>query len=233
MKFLFASSLACIALFGATNAIAGEPFSPSSGHFQRVQYSNDPERIYEESTIEGLRQRCTAKQFPRMDDRDEIRDIANGYVVHRVGAGSNGVPVYMTYSFNNDKRQFVSMKGQRLRKDNRLGLKLALPRDYARCRIVSDGVGGEFLEVVSIDRTSHAAARDMQKMAKDLDLRMSELIAAGGPGAPGGPVCPPSAASQAERIIVQGSVVQAPVCVDSVANLKSRMTKLLISTIEN
>lgn len=196
-----------------------------------IQFVNSAQAVqnYEDSTLESLLQRCTTRSFTDLWDREEVRAVRNGYTLMQQRSGAS--QPYSIFVFDQDKRSFLLIDGQSLDRNARLVLKLALPRDYSRCRVVRSPNGFEQLEVVHMERNAMSDMQNFQRMMKDLE----PLAYGRGPSVstslitPPEPVCPPTGkvapASPIDRLVVQESVLEFPACSASVQNLRQRMDR--------
>src|SRR3990167_4289283 len=136
-----------------------------------VQFNNSQQALqqYEASTLESLTERCTATKTEQYQSPEEVRSLRNGYV--DVAEQNPQTGLYSIFVFDQDKRSFTLVDGQVLKPNGRLLLRLALPRDYGRCRLVRDAQGTERLEVVHLERNYVSDAQRMQRLRKEsLDL---------------------------------------------------------------
>lgn len=192
-----------------------------------IQFNNTQEalKLYENSTLDSLRERCTAKKSADLWARDELQALRNGYVLVNEAMAQPGR--YEVFAFDRDKRTFYLIDGQSLERNNGLLLKLALPRDYARCRIVRGSTGTEQLEVVHIERNYPSESLKAQRLLDEL-----RDLAAEGPadtvrtaqcavriGPPGVPL--------KDRVLVQGQAVSLPGCGEVQLSLRERLGRVL------
>lgn len=132
-----------------------------------LQFNNTPQalRQYEQSTLESLRQRCASAKDSGYASAPELLQLRNGFA--EIGPLVPQSGRYDVFVFDQDKRSFILIEGQSLRPDERLHLRLALPRDYARCRIVRESSGAERLEVVHTERNYVSDAQVAQRLLQD------------------------------------------------------------------
>lgn len=189
-----------------------------------VQFNNSQQALqqYEASTLESLMERCTATKTEQYQSPEEVRSLRNGYV--DIAEQNPQTGLYSIYVFDQDKRSFTLIDGQVLNRNGRLLLRLALPRDYGRCRLVRDARGVERLEVVHLERNYVSDAQRMQRLRKEsLDL------AAAVPVAPQPPACQdgkPAQRSLAGQVWVDGKPQTTSACQESQLALHERMRKL-------
>lgn len=189
-----------------------------------VQFNNSQQALqqYEASTLESLMERCTATKTEHYQAPEEVRSLRNGYV--DIAEQNPQTGLYSIYVFDQDKRSFTLIDGQVLNRSSRLLLRLALPRDYGRCRLVRDAQGVERLEVVHLERNYVSDAQRMQRLRKEsLDL------AASAPAAPQPSICQdnkPAQRSLAGRVWVDGKPLDTAACNDAQITLHERMRKL-------
>lgn len=188
-----------------------------------VQFNNSQQALqqYEASTLESLMERCTATKTEQYQAPEEVRTLRNGYV--DIAEQNPQTGLYSIYVFDQDKRSFTLIDGQVLNRNGRLLLRLALPRDYGRCRLVRDAQGVERLEVVHLERNYVSDAQRMQRLRKEsLDL-VASAPAAQLPACQDGK---PAQRSLAGRVWVDGKPQTASMCQDAQLALLERMRKL-------
>ncbi|MDP3653417.1 MAG: hypothetical protein Q8R67_17255 [Rhodoferax sp.] len=191
-----------------------------------IQFNNTQEalKLYEDSTLDSLRERCSAKKFPDLWAREELQALRNGYVLVNEAMAQPGR--YEVFAFDRDKRTFYLIDGQSLERNNRLHLKLALPRDYARCRIVRGSAGAEQLEVVHIERNYPSESLKAQRLLDELrDLAAQGLT---------GPVPAAQCAVRTgpgtrlnDRMLVQGKDLSLADCGEAQQSLRERLGRVL------
>lgn len=184
-----------------------------------IQFSNSAEavRLYEERTLEQLRERCSVQKSTGLFGRDEVAALKQGYAsAHGYARDPNR---YSVYIYDADKRTFTLLDGQRLARGTRLTVPLALPRDYAYCRIVRDSQGYEQLEVLHKQLTATSDGQAFDRLLADAaDLAST---------AP--PACPADAKNTlpfTDRIVLRGKQIAFPVCHDTAISLRERMDRL-------
>lgn len=188
-----------------------------------VQFNNSQQALqqYEASTLESLMERCTATKTEQYQSPEEVRSLRNGYV--DIAEQNPQTGLYSIYVFDQDKRSFTLIDGQVLNRNGRLLLRLALPRDYGRCRLVRDAQGVERLEVVHLERNYVSDAQRMQRLRKEsLDL-VASAPAAQLPACQDGK---PAQRSLAGQVWMDGKPQTASVCQDAQLALLERMRKL-------
>lgn len=185
-----------------------------------IEFTNSPEavRLYEESTLESLRNRCESVKASGLMSRPEVQALKNGFVsVHGFAKDPNR---YAAYLYDQDKHSFVLLDGQRLGRGVRLTVPLALPRDYGRCRIVRDVEGFEQLELVHRDLTAQSDAQAFDRLLK-------EAVDWTGPGdAPCAQPLKTDGARTADRVVLQGKLATFPSCSEGGMSVRDRMDKL-------
>ncbi|TAF85783.1 MAG: hypothetical protein EAZ54_02020 [Curvibacter sp.] len=142
--------------------------------------------------------------------------MRNGFVDVMTQNPQTGL--YSVFVFDQDKRSFILVDGQALSRDKKLSLRLVLPRDYGRCRIVRTPQGSEMLEVVHVERNYVSDVQRMQKLSKEL----LELQAAGAlqPAA-----CAATAGFQNVQFMDAGNRVSLNVCHEATATMVERLRK--------
>lgn len=190
-----------------------------------VQFNNSPQALqqYEASTLDSLTERCTASKTEHYQSPEEVRSLRNGYV--DVADQNPQTGLYSIFVFDQDKRSFTLIDGQVLKPNGRLWLRLALPRDYGRCRIVRDAQGAERLEVVHLERNYVSDVQRIQRLRKEsLDLAVT-LAATPQPA-----IC--QDAKLAGRVWVDGKPHALTSCPDAQLALHTRMRKLVRKVFE-
>ncbi|MGQ0710114.1 MAG: hypothetical protein ACT4NV_10230 [Rhodoferax sp.] len=205
-------ALCAAALFGALPASAQPP----------LQFNNTAQalRQYEQSTLEGLRQRCSSAKDGGYASAPELQQLRNGFA--EIGPPAPQSGRYEVLLFDQDKRSFVLIEGQALRADERLHLRLALPRDYARCRIVRESSGAERLEVVHTERNYVSDAQMAQRL-----LQQAQEIAPTAPAAACAiaPRETPPTSSGSYRV-AQSVWWELPLCHDALGAARQRLSRL-------
>lgn len=183
-----------------------------------IQFSNSPKAIkqYESSTIESLVERCPVVKAESYKSPDEVRTLRNGFV--DVVTQSPQTGLYSVFVFDQDKRSFILVDGQVLSRDKKLSLRLVLPRDYGRCRLVRTPQGAEMLEVVHTERNYVSDVQRMQKLSKEL-LELS-AAAAQQPAA-----CAAAAGVQDIQFWDAGNRVSLNMCLEATAAMVERLRK--------
>nr|WP_315464234.1 hypothetical protein [uncultured Rhodoferax sp.] len=183
-----------------------------------IQFSNSPKAIkqYESSTLESLVERCSVVKAEGYKTPEEVRGLRNGFVdvvPHNPQTG-----LYSVFVFDQDKRSFVLVDGQLLSRDKKLSLRLVLPRDYGRCRLVRTPQGAEMLEVVHTERNYVSDIQRMQKLSKEL----MELHAA---AAQQPAACGAAAGAQDVQFLEAGNRVSLNLCHEATAAMVERLRK--------
>lgn len=184
-----------------------------------IQFSNSTEaiRLYEERTLEQLRERCSVQKSNGLFGREEVVALRQGYAsAHGYARDANR---YSVYIYDAEKRTFTMLDGQRLARGARLTVPLALPRDYAYCRIVRDSQGYEQLEVIHKELTATGDGQAFDRLLSD-----AADLAGATP-----PACPADAKNTLpfiDRIVLRGKQVAFPVCHDTAISLRERMDRL-------
>lgn len=131
-----------------------------------LQFSSTTEALllYEAGMLDTLRERCKQVKSDGLASREELMAVKNGFSFTQEQMSPAGN--YRVTAFDQDKRMFVLIEGQTLAPGVRLTLRLALPRDYTRCRLVSSPAGQEQLEVVSFEKNYPAEVRNAQGLLK-------------------------------------------------------------------
>lgn len=189
-----------------------------------VQFNNSQQALqqYEASTLESLMERCTSVKTEHYLSPDEVRTLRNGYV--DVAEQHPQTGQYSIFVFDQDKRSFTLIDGQVLKPGGRLQLRLALPRDYGRCRLVRDAQGIERLEVVHLERNYVSDAQRMQRLRKEsLDLAASVSPAPQPTACQDGKPAPRSLAG---RVWLDGKAQELLACNEAQLALHERMRKL-------
>ena len=195
-----------------------------------LQFANTPEavRLYEEGLLEQLRTKCSAKKYDGLLGREELTGLRNGYITVYEHLPEPGR--YSVFAYDQDKRSFVLIDGQRLTRNVRLTLKLALPRDFARCRVVRDATGFEQIEVVHRETTAASESQVLDRFIKDaaeLSAQLAGLDKTSGPAV----VCAAPGAGQApapaDRTVVLSKVLEHLGCRDAAIALRERMDRLV------
>ncbi len=185
-----------------------------------VQFNNSQQALqqYEASTLDSLTERCTATKTEHYQSPEEVRSLRNGYV--DIAEQNPQTGLYSIFVFDQDKRSFTLVDGQVLKPNGRLGLRLALPRDYGRCRMVRDAQGVERLEVVHLERNYVSDAQRMQRLRKE-SLALAATVAA----SPQPVLC--QDAKLAGRVWVDGKPQTLSSCPEAQLALHTRMRKLV------
>lgn len=186
-----------------------------------IQFVNTQAAVlrYEFDTLETLRDRCQSLKADTLQTRPEAVAMANGYLSEQ--SSTPGKPAgYSLFGFDQDTRAFFLIDGQPLGKASRLTLQLALPRDYARCRIVRSSAGSEMLEVVHFERNSASDVQTMQRLLQDSKDMNAQVTAPVGTCAPG-----PS------QVKALGKVLPTP-CHDSGQAQRARMDRVVRKVFE-
>jgi hypothetical protein len=220
--FTTATVLLAFAL-GASNVSAQAPLT----------FTNSAEAVrqYEQGTLETLRERCTHLRSDTLRERPDIADMANGFIA--VLDDKPQGPRYSLLAYDKDKRSFTLIDGQRLGRDIRLLVPLALPRDYANCRIVRNGQAQEFLEVVQIARNEPSGSDTLTRLhGTILDAAKPEARVV--PALEGHPLCTnpsPKAGAGAVRANIQvlgnGEAYVLDTCSDAMLYLSERVQQQL------
>lgn len=198
-----------------------------------VQFNNSPQALkqYEASTMDGLRERCPSKKAGAdVWTRDELQGMRNGYVVLNERLPEAGR--YTVFVFDQDKRSFTLIDGQGLERNARLHLKLALPRDYGRCRIMRSPTGVERLEVVHIERNSMADTQAIGRLLADANEMAQQLALPSNPPVLCAEGAAPKPVALNDRIMVQGKVLVLPACHEPALALRERLDKLVRKVFE-
>lgn len=197
-----------------------------------IQFVNSSEAVrrYEAGMLDGLRERCASTQALDLWDRAEHRAIANGFIYVQ---DKRPVPgQYVAMAYDQDAGKFTLIEGQALGRDVRLTLKMALPRDYARCRIIIGPTGTEYLEVATFERTYSTESLAFKKLlaeAQELAQRQVTL-AVGLPDAPPQRCEPPKpgpSGAFSSKLIAQGAPVALSECQEATHALRARMVRVL------
>lgn len=185
-----------------------------------IQFSNSPKAIeqYESSLFDGLVERCPVVKAESHKAPEELRSLRNGFA--EVGPLNLHSGLYSVFVFDQDKRSFILVDGQTLSRDKKLSLRLVLPRDYGRCRLVRTPQGAEMLEVVHTERNYVADLQRMQKLSKDL-LELNAL-AAQQPT-----TCAAGAGVQEIRMLNAGKPISLNMCHEATAAMVARLRKTI------
>ena len=174
-------------------------------------------RQYEERTLENLRDNCKTQKGEWLFDRAEITSMRHGFVSARAYVKDQNR--YSVFIYDGDKHNFLMIDGQKLSRGSRLTIPLALPRDYAYCRIVRDSQGSERLEVLHRVLGAPAEAQAFDRLLKDA----GELATLTPPAN-----CPaPAKLSFSDRLVLKGTEVKFSGCMDAATSLRERMDKLV------
>ena len=174
-------------------------------------------RQYEERTLENLRESCKTQKGEWLFDRTEITSMRHGFVSAR--AYVKDPNRYSMYLYDGEKHSFLMIDGQKLSRGSRLTIPLALPRDYAYCRIVRDSQGTERLEVLHRVLGAPSEAMAFDRLLKDAADLASFTSA---------PSCPaPAKLSFTDRLVLNGKEVKFSGCLDAATSLRERMDKLV------
>ncbi len=122
-------------------------------------------RLYEAAQLRALQQRCEAVSVASWGELESY-GLREGWL-WRMPVSSPGSPVARYIGVSTHKRLAWSVSYQWLDGSGRLHLKLALPRDYARCRIATDAQGRVRLEVVTKETLTSSTAADTLKSLLD------------------------------------------------------------------
>lgn len=196
-------------LLGVSSAFAQAP----------IQFTNSAEAVrrYEERTLEQLRERCSVQKSAGLFGREEVLALRHGYAsAHGYARDPNR---YSVYIYDAEKRTFTLLDGQRLSRGVRLTVPLALPRDYAYCRIVRDSQGYEQLEVIHKALTATSDGQAFDRLLAD-----ATDLASATPSS-----CPTGAKNTLpfiDRIVLRGKQVTFPICHDTAISLRERMDRL-------
>lgn len=196
-----------------------------------IQFSNSKEAIrqYEESTIETLRERCKPQQSADLALREELVGIRDGFIAIRPEKNQSGH--YEVFAFDSDKRSFFLIDGQTLLGNTPLKIKLSLPRDYARCRLVQNPQQADLLEVVHIERNYQGDAQKMRALIQRAnDLRTAATNPSGRAACERFPIESP--ARSEDKIIANGSVITPNACDPALRDTHERMAKLVRKVFE-
>ena len=188
-----------------------------------VQFNSSAEALkqYQASTLESLMERCVAVKTDNYLLPEEALVLRNGYVNPVAQDPRTGL--YSIFVFDQDKRSFILVDGQLLGKGGQLFLRLALPRDYARCRVARDSTGAERLEAVHTERNYVSDAQKFQRLIK-------EAVNLTGSSVPeGAVVCSDSKTPDflAPRLLVDGKTVKLSACNESLVAVRERMGRLI------
>lgn len=189
-----------------------------------IEFTNTPEavRLFEAGTLDTLRERCPLIKANSLLGRPEPLGLLNGYVFVTENKPKPGR--YSVFVYDQDKRSFSLIDGQSLVRNGRLTVPLALPRDYARCRIVRGPAGLEQLEVVHVEKNYVSDLQSMQRLvdeAKDLGAQL----------AAGQEPCdsPPTSTAPAPLDQLKAGGVSMPLsgCHAAALTMRDRMTRIL------
>lgn len=183
-----------------------------------IQFNNSPTAIkqYESSTLESLVERCPVVKAESYKVPEEVRALRNGFV--DVVPQNPKTGLYSVFVFDQDKRSFTLVDGQALARDKKLSLRLVLPRDYGRCRLVRTPEGAEMLEVVHSERNYVSDVQRMQKLSKEL-LELS-AVSAQQPAA-----CAAASSVQDVQFVNAGNRATLNVCHEATAAMVERLRK--------
>lgn len=193
--------------------------------------SDEAIRQYEQGTLATLRARCFQQRIPSLQTRAEFAGISNGAVLVQRPSGLNGR--YTLIAYDKDNRSFHFIDGQALGRGARLQVQLALPRDYANCRILRDAQAREFLEVHAVARNDLSAAEAMQQLYDEVLRAHPPLLAADGTHLAGfaPPLCAnapaPVAGSNQLSVRANGAAVRLASCSDAMVYVAERMDALM------
>lgn len=192
-----------------------------------IEFRNTTEavKLYEAGMLDTLRERCPVVKSDTLLSRPEPLSLLNGYTF--VAEAQATVGRYSMFVYDQDKRSFFLVDGQNLTRDGRLTVPLALPRDYARCRIVRSSTGLEQLEVVHIEKNYPTDLLAMQRLVDDAKELGAELVAASR-AAPGSS-CDSTAYPGAPLDQLKANGISLPLsgCHPAALSLRDRMTRLL------
>lgn len=216
---------ACIAALALTLA-AGSACAQAP---LRLSNSTEALRQYEQGTFDSLRERCARIRSDAVRERAEVAEIANGFVAV-VEDNRRGQQRYSLFAYDRDTRLFTLIDGQRLGRDARLTLPLALPRDYANCRIVRNAQAQEFVEVVHLNRNALSSVDTANRLHDDT-LAAARALATTMPATDGHRLCANPARSGAARthtqLLSDGHALVLGTCPDAVLYLAERTDRLL------
>ena len=149
--------------------------------------------------------------------------LRDGYVLTQDRQAEPGR--YTIFVYSQEKRTFTMIDGQTLERNGRATLKLALPRDYGRCRVVRGPTGLEQLEVVHVERNHPIESQAMQRLLKEA----AEIAA---------PALPASAAAKTcsatpgqpwpainDRLMVAGNTLVLRECHEPTLQVRERLVR--------
>jgi hypothetical protein len=197
-----------------------------------IKFVNSAEAVkrYEIGMLDALRERCPTLQAQDLWDRPEHSSIRSGFIYVQ-----DKLPVagqYRAMAYDQDTGKFTIVEGQLLSRGLRLTLKMALPRDYARCRIVTDPRGAEFLEIATFERTYASESLTFKKLLKDAQGMANRQASSGEEPVPGCDALKPTGGVRS-RLLLQGAEVELSECLDSTHLLRARMARVLHRVFEN
>lgn len=188
-------------------------------------------RLYEQGTFDSLRERCVHVRSDAVRERVEVADITNGLIAEHEDS-RRGQQRYSLFAYDKDKQVFTLIDGQRLGRDARLTLPLALPRDYAYCRIVRNSESQESLEVVHVARNEMANLDKARRQYDDL-LVAAKPQARTVPANEGKVLCANPARSGVIRartqLLGEGGALSLEACPDALLYMSERADRLLRS----
>lgn len=184
-----------------------------------IKFENSAEavRLYDLRTLDSLRENCATAKADTLFARKEVTELKNGYALAEVPGDQAD---YSVYVFNQDTRMFTLVRGQALGRDARIRLRLSLPKDYGRCRIVRGANGSEQLEIIYQERNAVQDVTLFQKMTAEAVSFAADNVAKPLQCAPGTPAV-------TDRIVAAGAAQPSPVCGDAWQALQGRMARTL------
>ncbi len=195
----------------------------------RMSNSEEALRQYEQATLDSLRERCAHTRSEALRERADVADIRNGFVTTAEDS-RRGQQRYSLFAYDRDKRLFTLIDGQRLGRDARLTLPLALPRDYAYCRIVRNAQAQEFVEVVHVAR-NEVSSIDAANRMHDNMRQAARPLADTRPAAEGPLACAnlnrSGAAIAPTQLLSDGEAWTVPSCPDALLYMAERTDRLL------
>lgn len=216
---------ACIAVLALTIAAGGVRAQAPP----RLSNSTEAVRQYEQGTFDSLRERCTHIRSDAVRERAEVAEITNGFLA-MVEDNRRGQQRYALFAYDRDSRVFTLIDGQRLGRDARLTLPLALPRDYANCRIVRNARAQEFVEVVHLHRNALSSVEAANRLYDDT-LSATRALATTMAATEGHRLCTNPTRSGAARahtqLLSDGQALALGSCPDAVLYLAERTDRLL------